>query len=144
MASVIIGGERRYAMRIWLDRERLAGFGLTPQDVENALRRQNIEVPSGRIESRKREFTVLSETDLRTPEQFNHLIVREVDGYPVRLRDVGRAELGAAGRAQHRARQRQAGGGPGHRQAVHRQHAGGGAGGEGGAAEASRRRCRRA
>ncbi|MDP1537985.1 MAG: efflux RND transporter permease subunit [Burkholderiales bacterium] len=96
VASVIIGGERRYAMRIWLDRERLAAYALTPQDVEDALRRQNIEVPSGRIESSQREFTVLSETDLRTPEQFNQLIIREVKGYPVRLSDVGRAELGAA------------------------------------------------
>jgi multidrug efflux pump len=94
VASVIIGGERRYAMRIWLDRERIAAYGLTPQDVEDALRRQNIEVPSGRIESRNREFTVLSETDMRTPEQFDRLIVREVNGYPVRLRDIGRAELG--------------------------------------------------
>jgi multidrug efflux pump len=94
VASVIIGGERRYAMRIWLDRERIAAYGLTPQDVEDALRRQNIEVPSGRIESSKREFTVLSETDMRTPEQFNRLIVREVNGYPVRLQDIGRAELG--------------------------------------------------
>jgi multidrug efflux pump len=96
VASVIIGGERRYAMRIWLDRERLAAYALTPQDVEDALRRQNIEVPSGRIESSQREFTVLSESDLRSPEQFNQLIIRDVKGYPVRLRDVGRAELGAA------------------------------------------------
>jgi multidrug efflux pump len=95
VASVIIGGERRYAMRIWLDRERLAAYGLTPQDVEEALRRQNVEVPAGRIESRSREFTVLSEADLRTPRQFNQLIIREVNGYPVRLKDVGRAELGA-------------------------------------------------
>jgi len=94
VASVIIGGERRYAMRLWLDRARLAAYGLTPQDVEDALRRQNVEVPSGRIESTQREFTVLSESDLRSPEQFNQLIVREVNGYPVRLRDVGRAELG--------------------------------------------------
>ncbi|HXF65505.1 MAG TPA: efflux RND transporter permease subunit [Burkholderiales bacterium] len=95
VASVIIGGERRYAMRVWLDRERLAAYGLAPQDVEDALRRQNVEVPAGRIESRAREFTVLSETDLRTPEEFNRLIIREVHGYPVRLADVGRAELGA-------------------------------------------------
>jgi len=95
VASVIIGGERRYAMRIWLDRERLAAYALTPQDVEDALRRQNIEVPSGRIESSQREFTVLSESDLRTPEQFSQLIIREVKGYPVRLSDLGRAELGA-------------------------------------------------
>ncbi len=95
VATVIIGGARTYAMRIWLDRDRLAGFGLTPLDVENALRRQNIEVPSGRIESRKREFTVLTESDLRSPEQFNNLIITESRGYPVRLKDVGRAELGA-------------------------------------------------
>ena len=95
VANVMIGGERRYAMRIWLDRTRLAGYGLTPVDVEDALRRQNIEVPSGRIESAMREFTVLTETDLRTEEEFNDLIVREVNGYPVRLSDVGRAEIGA-------------------------------------------------
>jgi multidrug efflux pump len=95
VASVIIGGERRYAMRIWLDRERLAALGVTVQDVEEALRRQNLEVPAGRIESRQREFTVLSETDLRTPEEFNQLILVERGGYPVRLKDVGYAALGA-------------------------------------------------
>jgi len=96
VASVIIGGERKYAMRLWLDRDRLAGFGLTPLDVENALRRENIEIPSGRIESANREFTVLTETDLRTVDQFDNLIITESRGYPVRLRDVGRTELGAA------------------------------------------------
>ncbi|HSD59705.1 MAG TPA: efflux RND transporter permease subunit [Burkholderiales bacterium] len=95
VASVIIGGERRYAMRIWLDRERLAALGVTVQDVEDALRRQNLEVPAGRIESRQREFTVLSETDMRSPEDFNQLIVVERSGYPVRLKDVGHAALGA-------------------------------------------------
>ena len=95
VASVIIGGERRYAMRLWLDRDRLAGFGLTPQDVENALRRQNVEIPAGRIESAEREFTVLTEADLRTVEQFNDMIISESRGYPVRLRDVGHASLGA-------------------------------------------------
>ena len=59
-------GEREYSMRIWLDPERLAAYELTPQDIEAALRRQNVEVPSGRIESQQREFTVLAETDLRT------------------------------------------------------------------------------
>ena len=96
VASVIIGGERRYAMRLWLDRDRMAAYGLTPQDVENALNRQNIELPSGRIESRQREFTVLTESDLRAPEQFNDLILRETNGYPIRLRDIGYAEVGAA------------------------------------------------
>jgi len=93
-AEVRIFGERRYSMRIWLDPERLAAYRLTPQDVENALRRQNIEVPAGRIESRQAEFTVLSETDLRTPAQFESLVLDERDGYLVRLSDVGRAELG--------------------------------------------------
>ncbi len=95
VASVIIGGERRYAMRLWLDKDRLAARHVTVKDVEDALKKQNVEIPGGRIESRQREFTVLSETDLRTPEQFNALIVREEKGYPVRLSDVGRAEIGA-------------------------------------------------
>ena len=95
VASVIIGGGRRYAMRIWLDRERLAAYSLTPQDVENALKRQNVEIPAGRIESSRREFTVLAEADLRTAEQFNNMILVENRGYPVRLRDVGAARLGA-------------------------------------------------
>jgi len=95
VASVIIGGNRRYAMRIWLDRDRLAAYGLTPQDVESALRRQNVEIPAGRIESSQREFTVLAEADFRSAEQFNGMIVTQASGYPVRLRDVGTARLGA-------------------------------------------------
>src|SRR5690606_3706829 len=94
VAEVRIFGERRYSMRLWLDPARLAAYNLTVQDVENALRRQNVEIPAGRIESVKREFTVLSETDLRTPEQFDNLIIREQGGYLVRLKDIGRAELG--------------------------------------------------
>jgi multidrug efflux pump len=96
VASVIIGGERRYAMRLWLDRDRLAAYGLTAQDVEDALRQQNVEIPSGRIESRQREFTVLTVSDLQTPAQFDDLILKTAKGYPVRLKDVGHAELGAA------------------------------------------------
>jgi len=95
VASVIIGGERRYAMRLWIDRDRLAAYGLTPQDVESGLRKQNVEIPSGRIESTQREFTVLTEADLRTAEQFNAMIITESRGYAVRLRDVGQARLGA-------------------------------------------------
>ncbi|MCU7862521.1 MAG: efflux RND transporter permease subunit [Candidatus Thiodiazotropha sp. (ex Lucinoma borealis)] len=94
VASVEIFGERRYAMRIWLDPVRLAAINLTTQDVENALRGQNLEVPSGRIESVDREFTVLAQTDLRTPQEFGDIILRDIDGYLVRLRDVARIELG--------------------------------------------------
>ncbi len=94
VATVIIGGERRYSMRVWLDRERLAAHGMTAQDVEEALRRQNLDSPGGRIESTQRELTVLAETDLQSPEAFNNMIIREVGGYPIRLKDVGRAAPG--------------------------------------------------
>lgn len=95
VAEVNINGERRWSMRIWLDRSRLAAYGLTPQDIENSLRLQNIEIPAGRIESTDREFTVLSETDLRNVSQFEQMIVRQDDNYPVRLKDVAKVELGA-------------------------------------------------
>ena len=85
----------RYAMRVWLNPDRLAGFELTPRDVESALRGQNIEVPAGRVEGSDREFTVLAETDLREPEEFAQIIVKDTDDFLVRLGDVARIELGA-------------------------------------------------
>jgi multidrug efflux pump len=95
VSEVQIRGARTFAMRIWLDPEKLAAHNLTVQDVEDALRRQNVEIPAGRIESQQREFTVLSETDLNTPEQFNQLILDDSRGYLLRLADVGYAEIGA-------------------------------------------------
>jgi multidrug efflux pump len=94
-ADVRIFGERQVSMRINLDRTRLAGYRLTVQDVEDAIRRQNAEIPAGRIESLSREFTVVAETDLRSPEQFANIIIANVGGYPVRLRDIGAAAIGA-------------------------------------------------
>ena len=95
VASVRLFAERRYSMRVWLDRERLAGYNLTTQDVENALRAQNVEIPAGRIESLKREFTVVSQTDLNTPEQFGNIILRETEaGHLVRFRDIARIAYG--------------------------------------------------
>lgn len=94
VAEVQIRGGRTLAMRIWLDPEKLAAHNLTVQDVEDALRRQNVEIPAGRIESQEREFTVLSETDLNTPQQFNELILDDSKGYLLRLADVGYAEIG--------------------------------------------------
>ncbi|MCB1686240.1 MAG: efflux RND transporter permease subunit, partial [Pseudomonadales bacterium] len=94
VAQVQIFGSRRYSMRVWLDRARLAAYSLTPADVERALREQNVEVPSGRIESIDREFTVLSETDLTTPEEFSRIILRDADGYLIRLGDVANIEIG--------------------------------------------------
>ena len=99
-ADVRVFGERKFAMRIWLDRDRLAAFSLTPQDVEEALRRQNVEVPAGRIESRSREFSVVARTDLSEPAQFAEIIVKQAadakGSYPVRIADLGRVEIGAA------------------------------------------------
>ncbi len=94
VADIMIFGERRYAMRIWMDPERLAGYRLTPQDIEDALRKQNIEIPGGRIQGTEREFSVLSVTDLNTPEQFEQLILKDVNGYLVRLKDVAKVEIG--------------------------------------------------
>ncbi len=95
VAEVQILGERRYAMRIWLDRDRLAAYGLTVQDIEEAIRRQNLEVPAGRIESVDREFTVLSRTGLTTPEEFAAVVVKDADGFAVTLGDVAEVEIGA-------------------------------------------------
>jgi multidrug efflux pump len=95
IADVTVFGARRYAMRIWVDRERLAAYNLTVQDIESALRAQNVELPSGRIESTEREFTVLSRTGLTTPEQFGDVIVKLADRHQVKLREVARVELGA-------------------------------------------------
>ncbi|MBS7705567.1 efflux RND transporter permease subunit [Chelatococcus asaccharovorans] len=96
VADVSIFGERRYAMRIWVDRERLAAYNLTVQDIEAALRAQNVELPSGRIESRDREFTVLSRTGLTNAEQFENIVVKLSGNYQVKMKDIARVELGAA------------------------------------------------
>ena len=95
-ADVNIFGERRTSMRINVDRDRLAAYGLTVGDVETALRRQNIELPSGRIESAKREFSIVASTDVSTRQQFENLIVAVSSGYPVRLADVAEVAVGAA------------------------------------------------
>ena len=92
-ADVRIFGDRRFSMRVWLDPDRLAGFGLTPADVEQALRGQNVELPSGRIESSQREFTVVSQSDLQHVREFEQVVVRTVNGYPVRLHDVARVSI---------------------------------------------------
>jgi multidrug efflux pump len=93
-ADVRVYGERRYAMRIWLDPDRLAAYRLTVQDVEDALRRSNLEVPAGRIESTLREFNVTASTDLQTPAQFREVTIRTINGQAIRLGDVARVVQG--------------------------------------------------
>ncbi|MEY4442380.1 MAG: Efflux pump rane transporter BepE, partial [Pseudomonadota bacterium] len=93
-SDVRIYGERKYSMRIWLDPDRLAAFKLTTQDVEDALRRSNLEVPAGRIESQLREFNVTASTDLQKPAEFRQIVIKQVNGMPVRINDVARVEQG--------------------------------------------------
>ena len=96
VSQVNVYGDRQYAMRIWLDPDKLAAYRLTVQDVEDAIRKQNLEVPAGRIESRQREFSVTARTDLNTVAQFADIALKTVNGYTVRLRDVARIEQAAA------------------------------------------------
>ncbi len=95
VARVRVGGGQGYAMRIWLDRTKLAARGLTVNDVENALRSENVELPAGSVESEQVQFTVRVKRAFRSPQDFAQLVLAEgEDGYLVRLRDVGRVEKG--------------------------------------------------
>lgn len=94
VASVYMAGERQPAMRIWIDPARLASHSLTIQDVTNALKRQNLAVPSGRVESEALEFTVYSKTDLETENEFKDIILRDDEGYLLRLGDIAQIEVG--------------------------------------------------
>jgi multidrug efflux pump len=95
VASVLIGGERRYSMRLWIDNRVLGSVGLTILDLEDALHRENVDIPSGRVESETTEFTVRSLGELRSAADFENLIIGSVGGDLVRLKDVARVEVGA-------------------------------------------------
>ena len=94
VAEVDVWGSRRYAMRLWLDPARLASYGLTPVDVRQVLSRENVELPSGRIEGQDVELTVRTKSRLITTDDFNEMVLKDDGGQFVRLRDVGYAELG--------------------------------------------------
>ena len=96
VADVRIYGERKYAMRVWLDAGRMAAYRLSSQDVEDAIRRSNLELPAGRIESLQREFSVTSQTDLIKAGQFGDITIRNVNGFPIKIRDVAKVEEGTA------------------------------------------------
>ncbi len=95
VGTIFIGGERRFAMRLWLDPDKLASYQLTAGDVETALREQNVDVPGGRIESFAREFTVRTQGELSDAAAFEDLIVATRGNSQIKLKDVGRAELGS-------------------------------------------------
>ncbi|MDX2176915.1 MAG: efflux RND transporter permease subunit [Candidatus Sumerlaeia bacterium] len=95
VSAIRIFGERRYAMRLVMDPDKMAAHRVTPSDIEEALRRQNVELPSGRIEGAATELSLQTEGRLATPEQFDSMIIRQDEGRAVLFRDVGHAELSA-------------------------------------------------
>lgn len=94
VSAVMIWGEKRYAMRIWLDPAKLAGYQMTPLDVRNAILRENVELPAGSIEGTSTELTIRALGLMTTPAEFNSLILRQTGDQIVRVSDIGRAELG--------------------------------------------------
>jgi len=99
VAQVRVGGQQRYSMRVWLDREALAARGLTVNDVENALRRENVELPAGSLESQQRDFTLRVMRGYQQADDFAALtLAKGSDGYLVRLGDVAKVERASAER----------------------------------------------
>lgn len=94
VSSVQIWGQKKYSMRLWLDPDKLASYALTPLDVRNALDKQNVELPSGKITGANTELTVKTVGNLGDEEQFNNLIVKNDGVNIIRFKDVGHAELG--------------------------------------------------
>ncbi|MDX2061613.1 MAG: efflux RND transporter permease subunit [Bacteroidia bacterium] len=93
VAEVRIWGEKRYAMRLWLDPGKLAAYRLTPLDVQAALQRENVELPTGRIEGDRTELSIRTLGRLRSEADFNRMVIREAGGQVVRLEDIGYAQL---------------------------------------------------
>ncbi len=94
VSSITIGGEKRYAMRLWLDSGRMAARQVTILDVQRALRQQNIDLPSGKVENLDREMTIQTRGELHSVDEFNELVIRADGATLVKLKDVGRAEDG--------------------------------------------------
>ena len=95
VSSIYIFGEKRYAMRLWIDPVKLAGYQLTPMDVRNTISRENVELPSGSIEGTATQLTIRTLGLMTTPKEFNDLIIKQTGDQIVRFKDIGRAELGA-------------------------------------------------
>ncbi len=94
VSTIQIWGQKRYAMRIWMDPSKLAALGLTPLDIRNALDKENIELPAGKIAGNYTELTVKTTGKLKTEDEFNNLILKDNGTNTVRLRDVGYANIG--------------------------------------------------
>ena len=96
VSSVSIWGEKKYSMRLWLDPIKMAGYGITPMDVKNAVDNENVELPSGSIEGNTIELNIRTMGLMNTAKMFDDLIVKSDDNRIIRFSDIGRAELGAA------------------------------------------------
>lgn len=94
VSSVSVWGEKKYAMRIWFDPSRMSAYSLTPQDVQGALLRENVELPSGKVTGDATELGIRTFGKLNTEEEFNNLIIKNVNGADIRLKDIGEAVLG--------------------------------------------------
>lgn len=94
VSSLQIWGQKKYAMRLWMDPSRMAALGITPMDVQNALIQQNVELPGGKIEGNATELSVKTVGRLRSSEEFNNMIIRNESGVNVRFSDIGEARLG--------------------------------------------------
>jgi multidrug efflux pump len=94
VSSIVIWGEKRYAMRIWMNPSKLSAYGLTPSDVQQALYNQNVELPSGKIAGNATELSVRTFGKLNTEEEFNNVIVKNVGGADIKIKDIGEAVLG--------------------------------------------------
>ena len=95
VSNVMIAGERRYSMRVWIDNRKLGSRNLSINEVVEALQSENVDIPSGRVEGADTEFTVRSLGELKTPEEFADLLIANVGGGPVRLGDIAIVESGA-------------------------------------------------
>ena len=95
VSSVEIWGEKKYSMRLWIDPIKMAGYGITPMDVKNAVDKENVELPSGSIEGNTMELSIRTLGLMHTAEEFNNLIIKEENNRIIRFSDIGRAELEA-------------------------------------------------
>lgn len=95
VAQAIIGGERRYAMRVWLDPARMAALSVDALDIRRAIRESNLQLPAGELEANTRKFTINADAQLETAADYESIVIRERDDMPIRIRDVGWVELGS-------------------------------------------------
>lgn len=96
VASIIIGGQRKYGMRIWLDPDKMAAHHVDPRDIQRTILENNLQIPAGEIEGTTRRFSILADAQISDPEVFANLVIRREGDQVIRIRDVGGVELGSS------------------------------------------------